>query len=568
MKKVYYLLFALFLCGSYTASAQSVKDSFEIYFEFNKAIVKQISKTQIDSFLRVTTGRRLMTRIVGHACDIGTDDYNMKLSEDRAKSAFEYLRGTGEPEEKTELLFYGESQQKYTIQEREKNRRVFFQYTLEDEDRDTLLKSGCMEVFIKKFTYKPAKNKDMNFEIRNINTAAAFRSNGLPLMDNNGKRLTFNAVVFISTKLKGQETKPGQVISVKMPAVTPNESGYVLYRLDEQGGKKAWVNTGKTCEAAKAECEYYPQELMETGFCACAKERLCPEDCSEEPFGGERNPDKTAADVKSSNLGTVARFSSAEAANGKEIFEDTKSKGIPGFFQEDLDVCGQFMAGVTTDDWFPNYYQDGPKAKRNIIFKGSKNQGSGGNVTIYIPRSEVKGMEKPVLVTGNRNESKGFIRWDRDKFEPKTCLGPVNCEYVVFEVPATGNYKLTERVEASAPKKETGTLLKTRVLKNTPKSPTVVFIGNTKTNYVYKASNAKRGNKVRKKEYALIKVDEKDKANTVVLVQHTTKKGKKMYQEAKLTDLKYKKKKDIYIMRKKNFKKVKDFKEMQLNKCK
>jgi hypothetical protein len=73
---------------------------------------------------------------------------------------------------------------------------------------------------------------------------------------------------------------------------------------------------------------------------------------------------------------------------------------------------------------------------------------------------------------------------------------------------------------------------------------------------------------VRKKEYALIKVDEKDKANTVVLVQHTTKKGKKMYQEAKLTDLKYKKKKDIYIMRKKNFKKVKDFKEMQLNKCK
>ena len=126
MKKVYFLILAIVAFVAFEASAQCVKDSLEIYFEFNSAVLKKESQAEIDSFLHLTTERRIMTRIEGHTCDIGTYDYNMKLSEDRAKSAFEYLQGTGEPEEKTELLFYGESQQKYDVANREKNRRVLF----------------------------------------------------------------------------------------------------------------------------------------------------------------------------------------------------------------------------------------------------------------------------------------------------------------------------------------------------------------------------------------------------------------------------------------------------------
>ena len=563
MKKVYSLILAFVALGAFEASAQSVKDSFEIYFEFNKAILKKESKAEIDSFLKLTGERRIMTRIVGHTCDIGTDDYNMKLSEDRAKSAFEYLRGTGEPEQKTELLFYGKSQQKYDLETREKNRRVFFQYTLEDDDRDTLLKNGCFEVFVAKGTYQPGKNRDVNFELRNISNASAFKSAGLPVVDDKGKRLFFNSVVFFSSKLQGSEKNPGQAINFKMPLVNAHEPGFVLYRLEDKGGKQVWVNTGKACEGVqeKDNCKYYPQDMTTTGYCACAKERMCEEDCAEDPFGGERSPNTSAPEVKVSNLKTVVRFASADAANNKEIFEDTQSRGIKGYFQEDMDLCAQFMAGITTDEWFPNYYQDAEKAKRNIIVKNQS--GGGQTLTVYVPRGEVKDLAKPILISGTRNASRGFIRWDRDKFEPKTCLGPVNCEYHVFEVPATGNYKLTERVENAAPKKETEAILKTRVLKNS-----TVYVGNKQTNYVYKAANAKRKNKIRAKEYALIKFEESERANIVVLVQHTTKRGRKSFQEARLSELRYKKRAKMYIMRKRRFTRIADFKDMNLTRCK
>ena len=126
MKKVYFLILAIVAFVAFEASAQCVKDSLEIYFEFNSAVLKKESQAEIDSFLHLTTERRILTRIEGHTCDIGTEYYNMKLSENRAKSAFKYLKGTGEPEEKTTVFSYGESRQKYDVSTREKNRRVLF----------------------------------------------------------------------------------------------------------------------------------------------------------------------------------------------------------------------------------------------------------------------------------------------------------------------------------------------------------------------------------------------------------------------------------------------------------
>jgi hypothetical protein len=53
----------------------------------------------------------------------------------------------------------------------------------------------------------------------------------------------------------------------------------------------------------------------------------------------------------------------------------------------------------------------------------------------------------------------------------------------------------------------------------------------------------------------------------VVLVKNEAKKSK-TYGEVTLGELKYKAKKKVYVLRKKSLKKVKDFKEIQLSKCK
>jgi hypothetical protein len=53
----------------------------------------------------------------------------------------------------------------------------------------------------------------------------------------------------------------------------------------------------------------------------------------------------------------------------------------------------------------------------------------------------------------------------------------------------------------------------------------------------------------------------------VVFVKNETKKSK-TYGEVTLGELTYKAKKKVYVLRKKALKKVKDFKEIQLSKCK
>ena len=105
MKQLYLsCLFALLSIA--ISNAQELKDSFEVYFEFNKAVLKPKSKATIDSFLEVSKTRRLKVRVAGYTCEIGTDNYNMGLSEKRAIAAFEYLKSTGEPEDKIELFFF------------------------------------------------------------------------------------------------------------------------------------------------------------------------------------------------------------------------------------------------------------------------------------------------------------------------------------------------------------------------------------------------------------------------------------------------------------------------------
>ena len=180
MKKIY-LICAFALLSISSSWAQNVQDSFEIFFDYNKAVLREDSKKAIDSFLRATTDRRLMTQIIGHTCDIGNYDYNLALSKRRAKAAMEYILKTGEPEDQLELLFFGKAELKYDINTmREKNRRVFFGYTLEDDDRDTLVKAGCLEAFYEKSMFGEAsKTKDATYTVKNINTAAAVKSENI-----------------------------------------------------------------------------------------------------------------------------------------------------------------------------------------------------------------------------------------------------------------------------------------------------------------------------------------------------------------------------------------------------
>lgn len=562
MKKLYLGCLFTFLV-SYTF-AQQEKITFEVYFDFNKAVVRDDSKKKIDSVMQATKERRIFTRISGHTCDIGTDPYNMGLSEKRARAAFEFVKGLGEQESKLELFFYGEKDPKYPNDRtgRPINRRVEVTFTLEDDDRDTVVRDGCAEVYITKGTYKPKKNKEISFTVKNLSEAKKMKSEGLTILDKNGKKLYFTGIMYY----EASGLTPGKNVRVKIPAAGEAKPGYSLYLGEKNGeGKIVWTPTGRPCEPKNANCKTYDFELTLNGYCACAKPRDCEEDCNENPFGGEEAPDLSAADIRASGDGIAIKFPDgaypkALSNLNVNVIDDKK-------FEEDCDVCEQFAYGIVTEDWFPGYMNI--KHIQNLIVNakdGSNSVNSDANKVqrMFVPKDKMKGMAKPVIVPGLR-QSKGYVKWDMAKYEPINCLGPVNCKYLVFEVPGTGNYKLGDWVEGSPWKKEDKFILKTRVLKDNQ-----VYIGNKKTNYVYKAKMNKRNGKERDKEYVIFDFEKMGGAagDIVILVKHEKKNGKKFYEEAMLSELIFKKAKNMYIMRRKDFDKVDDFNNAKLTKCK
>lgn len=67
----------------------------KIYFEFDKAVIRDISKPTLDKiagFLKIHP-EVTKIRIDGYTCDLGTDPYNLRLSQKRSKAAADYLIG-------------------------------------------------------------------------------------------------------------------------------------------------------------------------------------------------------------------------------------------------------------------------------------------------------------------------------------------------------------------------------------------------------------------------------------------------------------------------------------------
>jgi outer membrane protein OmpA-like peptidoglycan-associated protein len=82
-----------------------------VFFDFNKAELKNESKPDLNravNFLKQNPGLRI--EIAGHTDSVGTDQYNKKLSQDRAESVRQYLIAGGIDAGRLKAVGYGESQ--------------------------------------------------------------------------------------------------------------------------------------------------------------------------------------------------------------------------------------------------------------------------------------------------------------------------------------------------------------------------------------------------------------------------------------------------------------------------
>ncbi|MFN7707335.1 MAG: OmpA family protein [Sphingobacteriia bacterium] len=107
-----------------------------IFFEVNQATLTPESVAELERLLR-TLGEnaRLRVRINGHTDDQGPEDYNLKLSEERAKAVVAWLVANGVATERLAYRGYGEAQpvaENDTEAGRQQNRRTEFEVISND----------------------------------------------------------------------------------------------------------------------------------------------------------------------------------------------------------------------------------------------------------------------------------------------------------------------------------------------------------------------------------------------------------------------------------------------------
>ncbi|MFN1834365.1 OmpA family protein [Balneola sp. MJW-20] len=109
---------------------EGIKITFDsgILFDVNSYTLKDVSKANIadlSKILQKYEDTNIM--VAGHTDDTGTEEYNQKLSEQRAMSVAEYTAFTGVEASRMTIIGYGESQpvaDNSTVEGRQLNRRV------------------------------------------------------------------------------------------------------------------------------------------------------------------------------------------------------------------------------------------------------------------------------------------------------------------------------------------------------------------------------------------------------------------------------------------------------------
>ena len=101
-----------------------------IFFDFDKSDLKEASFPELNRLADLMKEKSTMqVEIAGHTDEVGTEEYNMGLSQRRARAVATYMEGRGISKERIATVFFGESQpidKAHNKAAHAKNRRVEF----------------------------------------------------------------------------------------------------------------------------------------------------------------------------------------------------------------------------------------------------------------------------------------------------------------------------------------------------------------------------------------------------------------------------------------------------------
>ncbi|GAB4183054.1 MAG: hypothetical protein Tsb002_05050 [Wenzhouxiangellaceae bacterium] len=119
--------------------SNQVKIESRTQFDLDRAVLKDEALSTLDEIVAKLNQMEVISkiRIVGHTCDLGTDQYNLDLSNRRAQAVANYLVSRGIDEDRLMISALGESQPRVpntSEENRSRNRRVELEFLTVQED--------------------------------------------------------------------------------------------------------------------------------------------------------------------------------------------------------------------------------------------------------------------------------------------------------------------------------------------------------------------------------------------------------------------------------------------------
>ena len=124
-----------------TAKAKALCPLEDVHFDFNKATLTEHARKILRKDIRILKGKaKIKVSIDGHACQHGSEHYNLRLSRKRANAVREFLVKGGISPRRLSIIAYGKTRPLFAEEptprnknskEMKANRRVHFETTME-----------------------------------------------------------------------------------------------------------------------------------------------------------------------------------------------------------------------------------------------------------------------------------------------------------------------------------------------------------------------------------------------------------------------------------------------------
>ncbi|MBC7426728.1 MAG: OmpA family protein, partial [Bacteroidia bacterium] len=498
----------------------------KVFFETGSSTLSPTAITFIDSVgTRLKRYSRYKIYLHGHTDDIGSPETNAILANKRLESVLVRLRQIGIDSSKVLGKSYGEENPispNTTDQNRSQNRRV--DISVVRYDKDTLIVyDACTEFFVPKGAFFPLLNEDIDFGPLLVTNDAQFAKSGLPSTDVNGKMLYSVGMIRFNTLLSGKPARQNSKRSIELRICNKNnlDKAIVNCLVTEKDGKQYWqtISPEKKVENDKL-------IIKITGDCKTfnftTDMAIKTLDLCESPFILSNLPAQQPGNITTDNF----------------IFDrGTSASTKPILFKELQNTCERIQRSVFENMGTESYIEKGRFIE--IMAGKGESEESFSNAKIYFVQKRSKSL--PSFYEMNKETS----TWDILSPDLQIVHKGTSCIIYSFPVRTTGIYVLVDSLTPF----EQNVTIKTKKYK-------------PETMYIYYKPVAKRGKALGngpkdehffKFPYATtLPVIGENKNNTLLVADTDNKEAMKL-SKTKITDLRYKRRKHLYLVKKKQF---------------